>query len=183
MRRILSLTLAAILLVEFSGCGTLRRRAAQRPAWVRVSPPVAFEMQRDSPEILILDLRSPEAFNGDTGHLFRALNIPLDRLPFQLLEITAFRDDTFLVYCDTRACAEQGMGALVSSGFDDAVLIDGGIEAWIRRGFRTVLPSDVAGRAAEREADARAAGRTGPPPRPVPAAPATSLDAPAGPPP
>ena len=37
------------------------------------------------------------------------------------------------------ACGEAGMRVLVASGFDDAILIDGGIEAWIRAGYRTVL--------------------------------------------
>jgi rhodanese-related sulfurtransferase len=183
MRRLVFLTLAALVLAPLPGCTLLRRRAAQRPAYGRVSPPVAFEMLHDSPEILILDLRGPDAYNGETGHLFRAYNIPLERLPFRLLEISAYRDDTFLVYCDTATCAMEGMGILVSSGFEDAVLIEGGIDAWIRKGFGTVLPSDLAGRAAEREADARAAGRSAPRPRPAPAAPASSLDAPAGPPP
>ena len=34
------------------------------------------------------------------------------------------------------------MAVLVSSGFDNAILIDGGIDGWIRDGFRTVLPVD-----------------------------------------
>jgi rhodanese-related sulfurtransferase len=31
------------------------------------------------------------------------------------------------------------MAVLVASGFEDAVLIDGGIDRWIRDGFKTVL--------------------------------------------
>jgi len=187
MRRTVSLTLAALLLAwlleMLSGCAPLRRRAAQRPPYARVSPPVAYEMLRDSPEILILDLRGPEAFNGATGHLFRAYNIPLERLPYHLPELGAYRDDTFLVYCDTPKCSADGMQVLVSSGFEDAVLIDGGIDAWIRKGFRTVLPGDLAGRAAERAADAKAAGRAAVRPGPAAVPPATSLDTPAAPPP
>jgi rhodanese-related sulfurtransferase len=177
MRRTLALTaLLAVTLLALPGCAMLRRRAAHRPRFARVSPPIAYEMIRDSPGVMIIDLRSPQAFNGDTGHLFRAHNIPLDRLPYRLLEISPFRDDTFLVYCDTPTCAEEGMAILISSGFEDAVLVDGGIDAWIEKGFRTVLPGDLAGHAAEREENARGV-------QPAATDPATAVDSATAPPP
>jgi rhodanese-related sulfurtransferase len=187
MRRTACLSLLALtVLLVLPGCGSLRRRmaarAAKRPPYARVTPPVAFEIMHDSPAILILDLRSPQAYNGDTGHLFRAHNIPLERLPYRLLEISPFRDDTFLVYCDTSACADEGMAVLVSSGFEDAVLIDGGIDGWIKTSFPTVLPSDIAGRAAERAAGVRGAGVQPPPGTPADTA-VESVTAPPPPPP
>jgi rhodanese-related sulfurtransferase len=140
--RILPLLLAVALL---AGCSVFRR--GQRPPYRKLGPPVAYEMMRDNPDMLIIDLRAPREFNGNTGHLRRAKNIPLERLPFRLLEISTFRDETFLVYCDTGECAQAGMEILTSSGFDNAVLMDGGIDAWIHGGFKTVLPSEAAGRA------------------------------------
>lgn len=151
---------------------------AHRPPYGKVTAPIAYEMIRDSPNILILDLRSPQAFNGETGHLFRAYSIPVDRLPYRLLELSAIRDETFLVYCDTQTCAEEGMAVLTSSGFENAVLMDGGIESWIDRGFRTVLPRDLAGRAAE----TAEATRSGQPPS-AGTAPAAALETAAPPPP
>ncbi|HEX3528447.1 MAG TPA: rhodanese-like domain-containing protein [Thermoanaerobaculia bacterium] len=168
MRRTALLALCLLLL---PGCSALKRRmaerAAHRPPYSKVSPPIAYEMMHDSPNILILDLRSPQAFNGDTGHLFRAYNIPVDRLPYRLLELSALREETFLVYCDTQVCSEEGMAVLTSSGFENAVLMDGGIDGWIRKGFRTVLPLDLAGHAAETAA-AQKSGRQLTPPAPVP---------------
>jgi len=169
MRRTTAFLVLCLLILP--GCSAIKRRmaerAAHRPPFSRVSAPIAYEMMRDTPNILILDLRSPQAFNGDTGHLFRAYNIPVDRLPYRLLELSALRDETFLVYCDTQVCSEEGMAVLTSSGFENAVLVDGGIDGWIRRGFRTVLPLDLAGHAAETAA-AQKAGRqpsNPPPPR------------------
>lgn len=143
-----SLAVAALLVVATvatQGCAMLKRRAEERPPYRKVSSPIAYEMLRDTPSMLILDLRSSEAFHGDTGHIYRAYNIPGDRLPFRLLEISSFREETFLVYCDTPECAEKGMGVLVSSGYENAILIEGGIEGWIAKGFRTVLPAELAG--------------------------------------
>lgn len=143
-----TLALASLLVVNAlatQGCAMLKRRAEERPPYRKVSSPIAYEMLRDTPGMLILDLRSPQSFHGDTGHIYRAYNIPSDRLPFRLLEISSFREETFLVYCDTAECAEQGMSVLISSGFENAVLIEGGIDSWIAKGFRTVLPAELAG--------------------------------------
>jgi len=154
MRRIFTLALLGLLLL--TGCRMFKRR--ERPPFRRISPPVAFEILRDSPDVLTIDLRTRKEFLGDTGHIYRARNIPLDSLPDRLLEIAPFRADTFLVYCrgdqghqshqshqgkDT--CGEEGMAILVSSGFENSILIDGGIDAWIESGFRTVLPEGAAG--------------------------------------
>lgn len=129
------------LALPLGGCTRIRHLFHRGPGqpFRRVSPAVAYEVQRDTPGILVLDLRAPAEFQGDTGHLSRARNIPLDELPYRLVEISGFREETLLVYCRDTPCGEAGMRVLVASGFDDAVLIDGGIDAWIRAGYRTVL--------------------------------------------
>lgn len=131
------------------GCTLLRRRNADRPPYRKLSPPVAYEMMRDNPEMLVLDLRPAGEFLGETGHLRQARNIPLERLPYRLLEISPFREDTFLVYCGTGDCGVKGMDILLASGFENAVLMEGGIDKWIQNGFRTVLPKDALGRKSE----------------------------------
>jgi rhodanese-related sulfurtransferase len=163
-RRVFTLLLLGLLLL--TGCRMFRRR--ERPPFRKVSPPVAFEILRDSPDVLTLDLRSRKEFLGATGHIFRARNIPLERLSERLLEIAPFRDDTFLVYCrGNDTCGEEGMAILVSSGFENGILIDGGIDGWIRNGFRTVLPEEATGKAQEEEAPPGGSGGGGslPPPR------------------
>lgn len=159
-RRVLALLLLGLLLL--TGCRMFRRR--ERPPFRKITPPVAFEVLRDSPDVLVLDLRSRREFLGDTGHIFRSRNIPLERLSERMDEIAPFRDDTFLVYCRADdKCGEEGMAILVSSGFENAILIDGGIDGWIRYGFRTVLPEDAAGQA-EAGAKAGTSGAGLPPP-------------------
>lgn len=151
IRRSLAAVLLGLLLL--AGCRSFRNR--ERPPFRKVSPPVAFEILRDNPGVLILDLRTREEFLGDTGHIYSARNIPLERLPDRMLEIAPFRDDTFLVYCRSAGtCGEEGMAVLISSGFDNAILIDGGIDGWIRSGFRTVLPAELTSQPAEGAGDA-----------------------------
>ena len=126
-----------------SGCASAQRwlaaRQARRPPFTVVSAPVADEIVRDAPDVFILDLRSPEEFQGPKGHLRNALNIPLARLPYRLLEIRSYRGETFLVYCNGDDCGRAGMRILKESGFEDAILIAGGIDGWLRSGFITFV--------------------------------------------
>ena len=103
---------------------------------------MAYEILRDSPEILILDLRPPEEFRGPQGHVRGAINIEADRLRRLLLEISAYRDQTFLVYCGDASCGQEAMDFLMASGYRDAILIEGGFAAWVEEGFDTVLAGE-----------------------------------------
>jgi rhodanese-related sulfurtransferase len=133
----------AVVAGPLSGCasvkGWLVARKARRAPYLVVTPAVANEIVRDTPDVFILDLRGPEEFQGPKGHLHDALNIPLARLPYRLLEIRSFRGETFLVYCDSDQCGATGMKFLSDGGFQDAILIGGGIDAWIRSGFTTFV--------------------------------------------
>lgn len=151
-----SLLLAGLIVLAV-GCRSWRDR--ERPPFRKVSPAVAFEVLRDSPDVLVLDLRSRQEFLGDTGHIYRARNIPLDRLTERLLEIAPFREDTFLVYCrGNDTCGEEGMAILMSSGFENAILIDEGIDGWIRFGFRTMLPGTPGNGDGQAQADPGGSG-------------------------
>ena len=128
---------AALAAATLWGCALFDRD--RQTTFRRVLPPVAFEMLRDTPDLLILDLRQPEEFHGALGHIFHSRNIPLPQLPFRLAELSGYRDRTFLVYCRRDdECGPTGMAILASSGFHNAVLLDGGIQRWIADGFGTV---------------------------------------------
>lgn len=146
LRRIAPLLILLLAVPLLGGCSRFHRQRSPRLPYKKLSPPVAYEIMRDNPEMLVIDLRPPQEYNGETGHIRRARNIPLKRLPYHLLEISAFRDDTILVYCSVGDCAEQGAKLLLASGFESVILMDGGIEKWIRQGFKTVLPAAIAGK-------------------------------------
>jgi rhodanese-related sulfurtransferase len=136
--------LIVLLLPLLAGC-SLFRRSGKRPPFRKLNPAIAYELIRDNPGMLILDLRPPQEYNGETGHIRQAQNVPLARLRSRLKDIVRFRDDTLLVYCGAGDCGPQGMDILLANGFDNAVLMEGGIDAWIREGFKTVLPTTVVG--------------------------------------
>jgi rhodanese-related sulfurtransferase len=135
--------LLAVMVLPLAGCSYFHRSRGKVDPYRKLSPAVTYELIRDNPEMLVLDLRKPEEYNGETGHIRRARNIPVDRLVYRLLEIAAYREETFLVYCRADPCGAEGVVDLRSSGFENVILMDGGIEAWIRAGFKTVLPLGI----------------------------------------
>jgi rhodanese-related sulfurtransferase len=213
--------LAVCLAIGLLALGCRSIQSDPRRPGLRVRPGVAFEMAVDAPDMLILDLRRPEEFDGPLGHLQRAHNLPLEELPHRLPEIRWLRESTFLVYCRGRTgpqdvaagdvaagdaeaggvaagdaeaqgeaigervaaeavaaedvaggaaageaaageeaageeaagqevtgekaagdeeadCGEEAIRFFLAQGFNDAVLLDGGIEAWLNDGFATV---------------------------------------------
>ena len=129
-----------------AGCSLFHPKPGPRPLYKKLSPSISYEMMRDSPQMLVIDLRPPQDFNGPTGHVRDAKNIPLSSLPYRLLSILPFRDDTVFNYCDSDECTEQGAKVLAASGFESMVGMVGGIDQWIRDGFKTVLPARIAER-------------------------------------
>lgn len=133
-----ALLLAGALLATLLGACRSAQSDIDHPGR-RVRPPVAFEMLSDAPSLTVVDLRRPEEFGGPLGHLARARNIPLERLPDSLEQLDYLRELTFLVYCrGWDDCGDEAMRLLIGRGFYDAVLMEGGIEAWLRDGFGTV---------------------------------------------
>lgn len=155
-----ALFLGALFVVAL-GLGAAGCRSTQsdpnRPGF-RVRPGVAFEMAADAPGMPILDLRRPDEFDGPQGHLQRAYNLPLEELPRRLPEFRWLRERTFLIYCRGRVetgegeagptgeagegpgeCGETAIRFFLAQGFNDAVLLEGGIEAWLEDGFATVV--------------------------------------------
>lgn len=179
---LLVLLLAVLLL---PGCSYLRRRQANRPPYRKLTPPVAYELIRDNPGMLILDLRTPQEFDGPTGHVRGAQNYPLTRLPFRLGDdwLAPYKEETFLIYC-RRAddCGAKGMAILLGSGFENAILMEGGIDSWIRAGFRTVLPQSALGKP-DRSADGKGPIKPLRPDDPNRPAPEPEVDVPRVPPP
>ncbi|HSN86751.1 MAG TPA: hypothetical protein VL025_08335, partial [Thermoanaerobaculia bacterium] len=68
MKRPLACLALLLILPALAGCSLFRRKG-DRPAYRKLTPPVAYEMMRDSPDLLIIDLRSTGAFNSETGHV------------------------------------------------------------------------------------------------------------------
>lgn len=133
------LALAGLVALSVSACrGTPSPRDEGRLPFREVRPPVAFEMMRDNEHLPVIDLRPRREFIGPTGHVRGARNVPLEEVPERLLELSGLKDRTFLIYCGHGDCGERALELFLEAGFDDVILMDGGIDLWILAGFATV---------------------------------------------
>lgn len=138
-RRAVTAALVAALALAAAGCRSVRGDDGERiAAFSRVRPPVAFEMLLDNPGLPVLDLRPRFEFTGPIGHVRGARNVPLEELDQRLAELAPLKDRTFLVYCGHGDCGARALELLLEAGYEEAVLMDGGIDAWVLDGFGTV---------------------------------------------
>ena len=91
-----------------------------------------------NPGLTLLDVRSPAEFEG--GHIEGSINIPLDQLnPADFLKDNQqLREDNFYLLCHIGQRAQYAAQLFDQEGFKSAVVVDGGISAWIKEGFKII---------------------------------------------
>lgn len=129
--------LTILLLIGLAACKTVgvSKTAA---GYAEVATQIANEMILDSRQVVLLDVRSAEAYRGPTGHIAGAISAPFDTIERQLPELLPYQGQTVLVYGETSTDGAVAAKLLSVAGFRNIVHVDGGIEAWIAHGYRTV---------------------------------------------
>lgn len=84
-----------------------------------------------SPESVLIDVREPEEYAH--GHVPGAINIPQAELATRLVELP--RDRPLLAICQGGVRSLRAAQFLKQVGFDQAVSVGGGTEAWEAAGF------------------------------------------------
>jgi len=134
MRRLLVFLLA---LTALAGCKTVGVSTTD-DGFAEISPMVANEMLLDTNQVVVLDVRSAADYRGPGGHIAGSLNAPFDTIERQLPELLPYTNNTVLVYGETGTDGAIAAKLLTVAGFRNVVHIDGGLRAWIERGYRTV---------------------------------------------
>jgi rhodanese-related sulfurtransferase len=133
MRRFVLLT----VLLGLVGCKTVGVSRTDG-GFAEISPMVANEMLLDTNQVVVLDVRSAAAYRGPGGHIAGSLNAPFETIERQLPELLPYTNNTVLVYGETGNEGAIAAKLLTVAGFRNVVHIDGGLRAWIERGYRTV---------------------------------------------
>ena len=124
-----SLLAAAGLAIALSGCGTVEASL--------ITPSEVMSLAGRDSTVVLLDVRTPEEFKSETGHLDGAILIPVQELDGRVGELTRYRDRQFIVYCRTGHRSTKGTEILQSHGFK-AMNMEGGITRWRAEHFPTV---------------------------------------------
>src|SRR5512132_1375641 len=94
-------------------------------------PPVdLFARLRSSARPLLLDVREPEEFVGDLGHVQGSLLVPLDALEHRLPKLAGYVDHDLVVVCRAGARSASAGAILRRAGFQRVYNLTGGMLAW-----------------------------------------------------
>ncbi len=124
-----SMLAVGILAWTFSACGGAGGSL--------VSPEDVLSLAARDSTVVLLDVRTPEEFTSETGHLAGALLIPVQELEDRVGELTGYRDRTIIVYCLAGHRSTRATAILQRHGFK-AKNMEGGITRWRDEHFPTV---------------------------------------------
>jgi len=84
---------------------------------------------------LVLDVREPEEFVADLGHIEGALLVPMDALRRRLPKLAGYIDQEVVVVCRAGARSATATVILRQAGFARVRNLAGGMLAWSRAGL------------------------------------------------
>lgn len=148
---------AIALLLMAAGCGGSDVPAAGTSAADRADDPVGANDEASAPgirlveveeaaailaappdELIVLDVRTPEEFDGERIEGAIMVDFYDDDFADQLAELDP--DVPYLLYCRSGNRSGQTREVLAELGFTDVADVDGGIVAWVDAGLPVVIP-------------------------------------------
>ena len=92
-----------------------------------ISPMLAVA-KIDDANTVVLDVReSPDFIQG---HIANAINAPLSKLAEQLPSLQKYQKNVLLITCQTGTRAAAAAKLLTKSGFENVLILTGGMTAW-----------------------------------------------------
>ena len=89
-------------------------------------------------KLLVLDVRTPEDFVGEQGHIEEAVNIPVEDLQQRLDEIGNYLEQPVAIVCRTDKKSAKAALLLTEEGFADVHIVRGGMTKWIEAGLPVI---------------------------------------------
>ena len=86
-------------------------------------------------DVLLLDVRTAEDYDGEQGHVKGSVLIPVEELDKRLAEIENFQEKTVMTICRTDRRSTKAAQILTKHGFADVHIIRNGMTAWHEAGF------------------------------------------------
>jgi glyoxylase-like metal-dependent hydrolase (beta-lactamase superfamily II)/rhodanese-related sulfurtransferase len=106
--------------------------AASNVAFISMAE-LAQRVQRNDPELVLLDVREKEAF--DAGHIPGARHLPRGQLELRVNKELPDPTRRILVCCEFGQISTLAAATLRELGFTQAAALDGGVKAWREAGL------------------------------------------------
>ncbi len=99
-----------------------------------ISPAELCKTVAAHPNVILLDVRTPEEFSGradeNFGHLKNAVNIPVQQLESRLAELKDAKNKEIIVYCSHSHRSPRASHILTENGFTNVKNMTGGMSVW-----------------------------------------------------
>ncbi len=97
----------------------------------QLNPYDVLEMkEEEGEEVVVLDVREPWEYYGDTGHVKDSLFIPMAEIPDRLEELKKMASKNIAVICNSGNRSHSVAEYLMENGFEKVYNIRGGIIQW-----------------------------------------------------
>jgi rhodanese-related sulfurtransferase len=137
---ILSISILFTFIAAFCGCSCPLQKTApaieiEEGKVNNISIDKAYELIKGNDgTYFILDVRSPEEYKE--SHIEGSVLIPVNELEGRLAEVP--KDKVIIVYCRSGNRSLTASNILVENGFNAVINVEGGITAWIDKGYPVV---------------------------------------------
>ncbi len=99
-----------------------------------ISPQSLCSVLSKKPGTILLDVRTPEEFNGTAqenfGRLKGAINIPVQELESRIAELAKYKQKEIIVYCSHSHRSPRASYLLTQNGFKQVSNMEGGMSVW-----------------------------------------------------
>ncbi len=86
-------------------------------------------------ELLVLDVRTANDYQGELGYIVGSRNIPLEELESRLHELSPYLEKPIALVCTTDRRSKKAAQILGSQGFADVHVVIGGMTQWNKDGL------------------------------------------------
>jgi len=121
----------------FLAVGTFVLFLEREPGVKKLSAAQIAELLSHDSSIVLIDVRTPEEWSGESGYLLNALSIPLSDLPAQLPVLEQYRSRPLVLYCRSGSRSSKATKLLMDRGFN-AINMVGGIRQWSAAGYQVI---------------------------------------------
>lgn len=80
--------------------------------------------------MIVLDVRTPQEYTGELGHVENSILIPVQQLQHRVQELDQYRDREVVVICRTQNRSRAAASILQNAGFEHVAYVRGGMVDW-----------------------------------------------------
>ena len=107
-----------------------------------LTPEELYERIKGDTPPLLIDIRSPDSFNGTgnrngLGHIPNAKSIPYEELESRLGELESYKEKEIVTMCPGGGLSLVAAELMTKAGFKDVKSLKGGMNSWNKKGYPT----------------------------------------------